>query len=90
MKVVVATIKNKQGIHVRPSGIIIGALESINSVVKLDSKGISLELQSVMDLLALGLQYKDELTISVEGKDEGEAADILLELFERVYDFPPR
>lgn len=85
-----ATIKNRQGIHVRPSGVIINEIENIKSDIILEAKGISMPLMSIMDLLALGLQHDEEVLITVSGEDEKNASEKLKELFEREYDFPPR
>lgn len=90
MKVGTATIRNKQGIHVRPSGVIISEFQSVKSRITLKSNDFEIPLASIMDLLALGLQHGDVLEIRAEGDDEDDALVAMIELFERVYDFPPR
>lgn len=89
-KTAVATIKNTQGIHVRPSGVIAGETSGLNCKISLKSKGIEMELASIMDLLALGLQKDDDVEITVEGGDEEAFLSLVVELFEREYDFPPK
>ena len=44
-------------------------------------------LQSILDLLALGLQFRDNVTLKVTGPKEQEAGEKIAELFEHVYDF---
>lgn len=85
-----ARIKNRQGIHVRPSGVIINEIQTIKSEIILVAKGMSIQLLSIMDLLALGLQNNEVVVIRVSGEDEENAAERVVELFEREYDFPPR
>lgn len=85
-----AVIKNNQGIHVRPSGVIINEISGISSSITLKAKGMEMSLMSIMDLLALGLQKGEEVEVQLEGDDEENAIEIVVELFERVYDFPPK
>ena len=42
---------------------------------------------SILDLLALGLQFRDNVTLKVTGPKEQEAGEKIAELFEHVYDF---
>ncbi len=85
-----AIIKNKMGIHVRPSGLIIAETQNYTGSILLKSKGMEMELNSIMDLLALGLEMGDELEISVSGEDEESYSSKLVGIFEETYDFPPK
>lgn len=85
-----AEIKNGQGIHVRPSGVIVSETAGLNCKISLESKGMEIELLSIMDLLALGLQCGETVGITVDGNDEEKILPVIVELFEREYDFPPR
>lgn len=85
-----AVVQNQAGIHVRPSGIIIEKIGDYEGTVAAESNGFSVELNSVMGLLSLGLVQGDEVTIKVAGPDEAKVAAQVKELFERHYDFPPR
>ena len=85
-----ATIKNNAGIHVRPSGVIFGATRDHRCAIVLRGNGFETSLDGVMGLIAMGLCKGDVIDISVDGPDEAVVCDQLVELFERVYDFPPR
>ncbi len=85
-----AVVQNQAGIHVRPSGVIIEEIGEYEGNVTAESNGFSVELNSVMGLLSLGLVQGDEVKIKVEGPDEEKVAAQVKELFERHYDFPPR
>ena len=85
-----ATIANKAGIHVRPSGVIFSEMKDYNGTIALSAKGMRTDLKSVMGLIALGLQVGDTVEIEVTGPGEEGACTQLIELLERVYDFPPR
>ena len=81
-------IRNKAGIHCRPSSMIMGAVELYpgHEFCVESDRGKS-NLQSILDLLALGLQCNDFVTLRVTGPKEQEAGVKVAELFERVYDF---
>ena len=85
-----ATILNELGIHVRPSGLIITETQNYTGKILLKSKEIEIELNSIMDLLALGLMKNDTLEISVSGPEEEEFCLKLVKLFETNFDFPPK
>lgn len=85
-----AVIKNNAGIHVRPSGVIIGEIGNYNGKIVLTMNNISVELNSVMSLLTLGMMKDDKVEITVTGKDEEKICTQVKELMERIYDFPPR
>ncbi len=85
------TVKNKAGIHCRPSGAIMSAAEKYSAdheMQVLSVRGNS-NLRSILDLLALGLQCGDSATIRISGPAEAEACEVLAELFAREFDFPP-
>ena len=77
-------IQNKAGIHCRPSSMIMGAVELYpgHEFCVESERGTS-----NLDLLALGLQFRDNVTLKVTGPKEQEAGEKIAELFEHVYDF---
>jgi phosphocarrier protein HPr len=85
-----AIINNDAGIHVRPSGVIINELGSYAGKIVVSGTHSSVELNSVMSLLTLGLMKGDEIEIAVTGTDEEKVCLQVKELMERIYDFPPR
>lgn len=82
-----AIIKNELGIHVRPSGLILAETQQYSGSIILKSKAMEMELNSIMDLLALGLEKGNELEISVSGSEEETYCAKLVEIFEKNYDF---
>ncbi|HUX20361.1 MAG TPA: HPr family phosphocarrier protein [Spirochaetia bacterium] len=85
-----ATIKNSAGIHLRPSGIIMKAIEQYEGRVRLGNGTTLLEADHIMSIIALGLCEGDFVTIQVEGPNETEIAEELVILFQTHFDFPPR
>ncbi len=85
-----ATIKNKMGIHVRPSGVIIQAVKDFPGKIVIGKNHSESVLATAIDLLALGLLKGDMITIEVHGPGEDRICARLKKLFETEFDFPPR
>ena len=82
-------IRNAAGIHCRPSSVIIAEREKFPGVqFKVVSGNGTTDLGGILELLALGLQCGDEITLQVSGGDENSAIDALGSLFSREFDFP--
>ncbi|MFP4490708.1 MAG: HPr family phosphocarrier protein [Spirochaetaceae bacterium] len=85
-----AVIQNNAGIHVRPSGVIMDFVSDYDGKVTVGTENAKVELNNIMSLLSLGLVKNDTVTIQVEGPDEENTAQALVELFERHFDFPKK
>ena len=86
-------IRNRAGIHCRPSSVILKTVsaEFADHTFELTSpRGESCELNSIMGLLALCLTCGEKVVLTVEGAKEEQAADKIAELLEKIYDFPPQ
>ena len=82
-------IRNRAGIHCRPSSVIMFAAEpysATHEILITGPRGAS-KLGSILDLLTMGLQKGEEVTISVTGEKEEELCRKLAELFETEFDF---
>ena len=82
------SIRNKAGIHCRPSSLIMSEVEKFpgHTFSLISARGTS-SLTSILDLLALGLQSGDSADLRVSGPQEQEAGEKIAELLEREYDF---
>lgn len=85
-----ATVQNAHGIHCRPSSVIMNAVKGYEGDIQVSAETGNSNLKSIYDLLCLGLQQGQAVTITVDGPDEKAVADKLVELFETHFDFPPR
>ncbi|OGV41524.1 MAG: hypothetical protein A2X46_02480 [Lentisphaerae bacterium GWF2_57_35] len=85
-----AIVQNAQGIHCRPSAVIIKEFQHYPGDILVAFNEHSCNLQSVMGLLALGLHKDCKVTIRVSGPDEETSCNRIVELFETEFDFPPR
>ena len=85
-----ARIANVNGIHCRPSAVIIGKTKGFDGTIKVSCKNGETDLASVIGLIGLGLEYEHEVNIEVEGENEEEFLKKLVDLFETEFDFPER
>ena len=82
-------IRNAAGIHCRPSSVIIAEREKFpEEQFKVISGNGATDLSGILELLALGLQCGDEITLQVSGANESSAIDALSILFSKEFDFP--
>lgn len=81
-------IRNKAGIHCRPSSAIMTvAAKYPGHVITAESRRGKANLNSILDLLSMGLQKGDSVKIEVAGPQEKEVCEKLAELFATEFDF---
>jgi phosphocarrier protein len=76
------TLKDKDGIHARPAGILIKAMQAFESNISITSNGKTINGKKLFALMALGIKQGTEIEIEAEGSDEEaviETARIILE-----------
>ena len=86
-------IHNKAGIHCRPSSVILTTIKSDfpdTSFTLITDDHPPTELNSILNLISLGLHYGNEVLLQVEGPNEEEACAKIASLLENEFDFPPR
>ena len=83
-----ATIKNEQGIHCRPSAVIVKAVQGYAGEIAVTSESGVCNPKSIMALLAMGLPLGAKVTVSVTGPDEEAICKQVADLFETHFDFP--
>ena len=85
-----ATVQNELGIHCRPSAVLLEAAKNYPGEITVTASTGSTKMQSVLELISLGLFRGAKVTIRVAGPDEEGMCRRLAEMFERHFDFPPR
>ena len=90
MAEVVAIIKNTQGIHCRPSAVIVKFVQHYKGQVYLHCEEGRCDPRSIMALLSMGLQRGTRVRVEVSGPDEEALCRQLATLLETEFDFPPQ
>lgn len=68
------TITDELGIHARPAGLLVKLAAGYKSDIIISKGGKEANAKRIMALMGLGAVKGTEITVKVEGPDEGEAA----------------
>ncbi|MDY6141181.1 MAG: HPr family phosphocarrier protein [Bacilli bacterium] len=82
MKTFTYTIKDKEGIHARPAGIIVAEAKKYSSSISITNKGKKADLKRIFGVMGLCVKTNEEVLIEIDGSDEELAYTKLKELFE--------
>ena len=82
MKTFTYTIKDKEGIHARPAGIIVAEAKKYSSSISITNKGKKADLKRIFGVMGLCVKSNEEVLIEIDGSDEELAYTKLKQLFE--------
>ncbi|WP_167958123.1 HPr family phosphocarrier protein [Anaerosporobacter faecicola] len=75
------TIKNEQGLHMRPAGVVTKEMMKFNSDVTIVVNGATINAKSIMNVMAACIKFGTEIEVQCNGEDE----DAALAKFEELY-----
>lgn len=75
MKEFTYTIRDEQGIHARPAGLLVKEVQKYESTVTIFKDEKSADARRLMALMGLGIKCGQEIRVEVSGADEDAAAD---------------
>lgn len=79
-------VSNRLGLHARASAKLVQLVRRFKSTVWLISNAREINAQSIMGVMMLAAGMGTPLTIRVEGADEAEALQAVVDLFARKFD----
>ncbi len=74
---------NKVGLHARPAALFVQTAKKFKSNITVIKNEQSANAKSILEILALGADYGDEIIIQADGPDESDAIKELLDLLEK-------
>lgn len=74
---------DKSGIHARPASVLVSVASDYESEIKIIYKEKTVNLKSILSVMALGIPFGEEFKINAEGLDEEEALKKLEETLEK-------
>lgn len=86
MKQKTVTVKNRAGIHARPSALIVKTANEFDSDIFLELDDMKINAKSIMGIITLGANYKSNLQVIADGKDEETAVNAIVKLFENRFE----
>jgi phosphocarrier protein len=81
------TINNKEGIHARPSSMIVNCAQKFKCKILIKKGNNTGDAHNMLDIMAMGLSCGTKIQIICDGEDEIIALDEISELFGREFNF---
>ena len=75
------TIKDEQGIHARPAGLLVKCAKACSSTVCLSKEEKTVDATRLMGLMGMAVKQGQTVTITVEGAKEEEELQLIYKLF---------
>lgn len=79
-------VSNQLGLHARATAKLVQLLAPVQSTATLKAKGREVNAKSIMGVMLLAAGMGTEINLRVEGPDEAEVADAVVDLFDRKFD----
>lgn len=79
MKEFIYVIKDAQGIHARPAGLLVKKAGNFKSSITIAKGEKSADLKKIFGIMGLGARQGEEIKITVSGEDEAEAFTVIEE-----------
>lgn len=81
------TVRNKQGLHARPSSVLAQtAIAFADTEIRLKKGALEVDAKSIMELILLEAHFGTELALTAEGPQAQAAVAAIEGLFERQFD----
>ena len=81
-----ATVKNRLGIHARPSALLVQAAAKYVSEITLIKDGLEVNGKSIMGVMMLAAETDAKIRVRAVGPDEEEALDEIARMIEGEFD----
>lgn len=79
-------IKNRSGVHTRPAAAIVKTAARFKAEFTIIKDGMEINGKSIIGVMTLAAEQGSTLTLQFSGDDESQAADAVIDLFERGFD----
>lgn len=79
MKEIKHIIKDPQGIHARPAGVLVKKAGEFSSKIAITNKGKQADAKRILAVMSLGAKSGEELDFLIEGEDEQVAFEAISE-----------
>lgn len=81
MKSFTYTIRDREGVHARPAGIVVAEAKKYTSNISISIRGKTVDLKRIFALMGLCIKCGEEVEIKVDGEDEDAASEALKTTF---------
>ncbi len=81
MRSVEIKVNNIEGLHARPASRLVGLCHRFGSSITISSREAAADGKNITEVLGLGAEMGDTLTINIDGKDEAGAERAIKDFF---------
>lgn len=74
-------VKDELGIHARPAGLLVKEAAKFQSEIKIKKGEKEADAKRIFSIMGLAVKHAEEVTVTVEGKDEADAVIAMEEFF---------
>lgn len=74
-------IKDANGIHARPAGMLVKEASKFESVITIESGEKKADAKKIFAVMSMNVKCGDKLSVLIEGIDEQQAEKVLFEFF---------
>ena len=82
------TVKNKLGLHARPAALIVTTASKFQSEFFISKDGMRINGKSIMGVMMLAAEMGSELTLELDGPDEEEALQAIIDIIDSKFGEP--
>ncbi len=79
-------IINKAGMHTRPAATIVKMASKYKCEFYISKNGLNINGKSIIGVMTLAAEMGSEVTLSFDGEDEDQAAEEIVDYFNRGFD----
>ncbi|MGA9363516.1 MAG: HPr family phosphocarrier protein [Bacteroidota bacterium] len=80
------TIKNRTGLHTRPAATLVKLAAKFKSDFFIYKDGLQINGKSIIGVMTLAAEQGSRLILRFNGEDEEQAAEAIVELFEKGFE----
>jgi len=77
-------VKNETGLHARPASELVQFVNKYKSDIRIIKDGCEYDAKSIIEILCIGAVKGTEIVISVQGEDEAEAMDNIVNFLDNI------
>ena len=82
MKEFTYTIKDEQGLHARPAGLLVKEAARFSCTVTIERNGKKADAKRIFAVMGLGVKCGEEILVRLDGEDEAKAEETLHKFLE--------
>lgn len=80
------SVASANGLHARPAALFVKAVNDSGCTVELQKGERAVNAASILGVVSLGIEHGDDVTLRVQGENEQDVLDTLVEFLQQDHD----